>query len=197
MRDLLTVAPLVSRTWRAITLSPELQRALFFEPDATVTEPVENPLLAELFPPFFDGLGADEAPQWAYPSAFKAMPWASAPAAFQRADASWRRMLVTQPLTQTLVVTQKSRGQGGTSERQGVLDDLSGLRMGVLYDLVVPFVDDGASFWLRWHNGLHLTLSQFFGCMANFEPCLGELFGSDGWKQVEIDFREWVYLGRN
>lgn len=78
-----------------------------------------------------------------------------------------------------------------------MLDDLSGLRMGVLYDLVVPFVDDGASFWLRWHNGLHLTLSQFFGCMPNFEPCLGELFGSDGWKQVEIDFREWVYLGRN
>lgn len=42
MRDLLTVAPLVSRTWQAITLSSELQRVLFFEPDASVTEPVEN-----------------------------------------------------------------------------------------------------------------------------------------------------------
>ncbi|KAJ7809845.1 hypothetical protein B0H14DRAFT_1494088 [Mycena olivaceomarginata] len=53
MRDLLTVAPLVSKTWLAITISPALQRALFFQPDRTGTHPVENPLLVELFPPFF------------------------------------------------------------------------------------------------------------------------------------------------
>ncbi|KAJ7337011.1 hypothetical protein DFH08DRAFT_675205, partial [Mycena albidolilacea] len=128
MRDLLTIAPLVSRTWQASTLSPELQRSLFFELDASATEPINNPLLEELFPSFFEGRGSDETPRW------EAMPWATASAAFQRADTSWRRMLVTQPPTQTLVVTQKSEGQG-TSERQGVLEDLSGLRMGVLYDL--------------------------------------------------------------
>ncbi|KAJ7336948.1 hypothetical protein DFH08DRAFT_705818, partial [Mycena albidolilacea] len=70
-----------------------------FESDASATEPVNNSLLAELFPPFFGGLGADETLRWVYSAAFKAMPWATAPAAFQRADASWRRMIVTQPPT--------------------------------------------------------------------------------------------------
>ncbi|KAJ7855633.1 hypothetical protein B0H14DRAFT_3448940 [Mycena olivaceomarginata] len=181
MRDLPTVAPLVSRTWQTIPLSSELQRALFFEPDASVTEPVENPLLAALFPPFFVGPGPDAYPSTA--SAFKAMPWATAPVAFQRADASWHRMP-----PETL--------NGG-----GVLEDTVGLRMGMLYDLVVPFVDAGGSFCLRWHDGLNgegdlaLTLWESMGCTSDFEEHLGELFGSEGWKEVEIIFGQSREIG--
>jgi hypothetical protein len=52
--------------------------------------------------------------------------------------------------------------------------------MGVLYDLVVPFVDSGASFGLRWRNGLDVAISQSFGCIPDRERHLGELFDSDG-----------------
>ncbi|KAF7344859.1 F-box domain-containing protein [Mycena venus] len=53
LRDLLVTAPLVSRTWRTMALSPTLQRTLFFDPDPSATNPAQNPLLAETFPPFF------------------------------------------------------------------------------------------------------------------------------------------------
>ncbi|KAJ7834824.1 hypothetical protein B0H14DRAFT_2797994, partial [Mycena olivaceomarginata] len=51
-RDLLVTTPFVSKTWLAHTLTPALQRALFFRPDILST-PLQNPLLAEIFPPFF------------------------------------------------------------------------------------------------------------------------------------------------
>ncbi|KAJ7804114.1 hypothetical protein B0H14DRAFT_3486605 [Mycena olivaceomarginata] len=103
--------------------------------------------------------------RWVYSAAFKAMPRATAPAAFQRADASWRRMLVIQPPTQTLLVTQRSQGQAGTSERRGLLEDLYELRMGVLYDLVVPFVDSGASFGFalaQWPRCHHIAIVRMY-----------------------------------
>jgi hypothetical protein len=160
-----------------------------------VTEPVENPLLAALFPPFFVGPGPDAYPSTA--SAFKAMPWATAPVAFQRADASWHRMPVTQPP----VVARNTQTVAGDFERRGVLEDTVGLRMGMLYDLVVPFVDAGGSFCLRWHDGLNgegdlaLTLWESMGCTSDFEEHLGELFGSEGWKEVEINFGQSREIG--
>jgi hypothetical protein len=147
MRDLLTVAPLVSKAWQAITLSPALQRALFFEPDLTGTQPVENPLLVELFPPFFLLPSGDWPPPWSWPgnaSRFKEMSWVTAPDAFKREDVSWRRMLVTQPPTRTMVVTHMTHSMIGDFEQRAVLKDLS-LRMGVLYDIAMPFVDGGAA----------------------------------------------------
>ncbi|KAJ7747137.1 hypothetical protein DFH07DRAFT_831247 [Mycena maculata] len=155
MRDLLLAAPLVSKTWLTITLSPTVQRALFFQPDPQ-SEPVQNPLLVELFPPFFAPEGQN---RWAWPgqaSAIMSMPWSKAPDAFRRADASWRRMLVTQPPTQTIVIREINHARMGDFERQAVLRDLS-LRMGALYDLSVPFIDRVASsFCIRWHPGLEL-----------------------------------------
>ncbi|KAJ7348323.1 hypothetical protein DFH08DRAFT_865784 [Mycena albidolilacea] len=50
MRDLLVTAPLVSKTWQALTLTPALQRALFFQPDPSSLS-VHNPLLVELSRP--------------------------------------------------------------------------------------------------------------------------------------------------
>ncbi|KAF8144400.1 hypothetical protein K438DRAFT_1426589, partial [Mycena galopus ATCC 62051] len=114
MRDLLVTAPLVSKTWHAATLSPELQRALFFEPDA-LSPPIRNPLLMETFPPFF-AVPPPNQNRWLWPGtpdAIKAMPWSRAPEAFKRANASWRRMLVTQPPTRTMVIISTSYGRRG------------------------------------------------------------------------------------
>ncbi|KAJ7256140.1 hypothetical protein B0H12DRAFT_517679 [Mycena haematopus] len=151
MRDLLVTAPLVSKTWQAITLTPTLQRLLFFQPDTRLSSRVENPLLVDLFPPFFASSGPH---RWSWPNSksLESMPWARAPDAFKRPEASWRRMLVTQPPAPRLVVTERCYGQGGIATRRAVLDDPC-LRMGVLYDLVLPFIDRVASwFCIRWHQ---------------------------------------------
>ncbi|KAJ7864240.1 hypothetical protein B0H14DRAFT_2505078 [Mycena olivaceomarginata] len=144
MHDLLVAAPLVSKRWQAITLSPALQRALFFEPDFSVAEYIRNPLLVEMFPPFFaaplveeyerdeedeefeDDEGYEDC-QLSWPGqspALLAMPWARVPESFKRADASWRRMLVTQPPTQTMRVTHHTHSMdGGTGESRALLPD--------------------------------------------------------------------------
>ncbi|KAJ7744769.1 hypothetical protein DFH07DRAFT_963614 [Mycena maculata] len=56
MRNLLFNALLVSKTWHAIVILPSLQRTLFFQPDHLCFPPIQNPLLAEKFPPFFAAL---------------------------------------------------------------------------------------------------------------------------------------------
>ncbi|KAJ7860098.1 hypothetical protein B0H14DRAFT_3446289 [Mycena olivaceomarginata] len=45
MRDLLVTAPLVGKTWQALTLIPVLQRTLFFHPDLS-SDPAQNPLMS-------------------------------------------------------------------------------------------------------------------------------------------------------
>ncbi|KAJ7460084.1 hypothetical protein B0H11DRAFT_1622585, partial [Mycena galericulata] len=106
MRELLLTAPLVSKTWQAITFAPSLQRALFFEADPSSSEPVQNPILVEMFPPFF---GPETRSRWSWPGTsdtIMAMPWSKAPDAFSRKEASWRRMLVCQPPVQTMVIKE-------------------------------------------------------------------------------------------
>ncbi|KAJ7092263.1 hypothetical protein B0H15DRAFT_749104, partial [Mycena belliarum] len=112
MRDLLLRAPLVCKMWHATTLSPDLQRALFFAPDLdpcsdVASAPVHNPLLAKLFPPFFDST-PEHRRYWPTARTIIFMPAARAPAPFARPNASWRRMLVTQPPPQTMRVIQES-----------------------------------------------------------------------------------------
>ncbi|KAF7346435.1 putative MFS transporter [Mycena sanguinolenta] len=197
IRDLLVAAPLVSKTWHAVTLSPALQRALFFEPDplASASTRVKNPLLAETFPPFFE-----DDPHWSGNlEAIESMPWSKAPDAFKRQEASWRRMLVTQPPAQTMVIEQEVSGMAGISERRAVLKDLS-LRMGVLYDTIVPFIeDDVVCFRIQWHNGialegpgdLKLEVGAGYGCMDDLSRTLGGRFHSDGEKVIEVPFGKW------
>ncbi|KAJ7301748.1 hypothetical protein DFH08DRAFT_667471, partial [Mycena albidolilacea] len=132
MRDLLVTAPLVSKTWQALTLTPALQRTLFFRPDLS-SEPAQNPLLLMLFPPFF---AAEKPRRWSWPDAeaIQSMPCAKAPEVFKRREASWRRMLVIQPPAPKMIVTEHCHARHGDFERSAVLDDPC-LRMGVLYDL--------------------------------------------------------------
>ncbi|KAK7044358.1 putative f-box domain protein [Favolaschia claudopus] len=156
MRDLLCTAPLVSKTWQATTKSPSLQRILFFEsdPSADPSDPAQNPLLAELFSPFLARLERQNPSVYHWPgrtASIKAMPWANNPDAFRRVGASWRRMLVTQPSVRTLTVKYVTSGSAGSSSLWARMSDLS-LRMGYLYDLVLPLTQDGVWFWVDWHD---------------------------------------------
>ncbi|KAJ7187350.1 hypothetical protein C8R46DRAFT_867944, partial [Mycena filopes] len=141
MRDLLVVAPRVSKTWNAVTLTPTLQRALFLRPDPTASSasPRHNPLLMETFPPFFGPPGPHP---WSGPGtaeSIASMQWARAPEAFRYAGASWRRMLPVQPPAQTLFVAELCHARGGDFRREATVqcDNLSspGLHMGTLYGI--------------------------------------------------------------
>ncbi|KAJ7899792.1 hypothetical protein B0H13DRAFT_1718063 [Mycena leptocephala] len=207
IRDLLVTAPLVSKMWQAITLSPSLQRALFFEadPTASASHPIKNPLLVELFEPFFAPNAARKFPWPGSAASIVAMPWAQAPEAFKRADASWRRMLVTQPPAQTMVVIHNRHSMGGRSQRKAVLRDLS-LRMGMLYDFAVPFLhSEHARFRIKWNNGrtaekgdLTFVLSTSTGCVVDLsrKRVVDERFDSDSRINVKIDYGEWVRISR-
>ncbi|KAJ7187354.1 hypothetical protein C8R46DRAFT_870291, partial [Mycena filopes] len=136
LRDLLIAAPRVCKLWNAMILTPALQRLLFFQPDPNSTAR-RNALLTAAFPPFFAPEDADgDYPSG--PASILAMPWASAPEAFRRKSASWRRMLVVQPPARTLLMTNTHHTPGGTYQRHGRVSlnpGDGGLRMGLLYDL--------------------------------------------------------------
>ncbi|KAJ7763416.1 hypothetical protein B0H16DRAFT_1527814 [Mycena metata] len=107
LRNLLVTASRVNKMWNAITLTPTLQRILFFQPEPSNWRPLRNPLLMELFPPFFAPQGPHG--RWYWPGdaeSIAEMPWATATEAFRRPDASWRRMLVLQPPALTLIVQE-------------------------------------------------------------------------------------------
>ncbi|KAJ6517241.1 hypothetical protein C8R47DRAFT_1254655 [Mycena vitilis] len=202
MRILLVTAPLVSKTWQAVTLSPILQQALFFQPDlAFAAHPIQNPLLVELFPPFFT------PKHWLWPDtkAFTAMPWAKAPDAFRRAEASWRRMLVRQPPVQTMQLIDRCHARA-TNERWALMSNLE-LRMGMLYDMTLPFIDRGSGwFCIDWEvltgsdgdkdekNASHTsdiayTAVSAVSCVIRGYEKLGEEFKSAGAEVVDIDFQ--------
>ncbi|KAF7346460.1 putative MFS transporter [Mycena sanguinolenta] len=177
---------------------PSLQRALFFEPDplSSLSQLVRNPLLIETFSPFF---APWESISLRWPGSldtFEAMPWSKAPDAFKRKAASWRRMLVSQPPVQTLIITQQTSGMTGTSERRAVLNDLP-LRMGILYDLTLPLIDDDVvCFRIHWRGikvegNLLLEVSAGYGCMDDLSRKLDEQFRSDGEQFIEVPFGKW------
>jgi hypothetical protein len=155
----------------------------------------------ELFPPF---IVPDSPDCWSCPDAdaIMSMPWSKAPAAFRHPEASWRRMLVTQPPAWTMLVSERCHNRRGSSERCAVLGDLE-LRMGLLYDLAVPFVDrDVSSFCIRWHRHSSvekdqegdLTVKAIYTamCIEGRPGGLDKRFYTEGARSdVEINFGEW------
>ncbi|KKY21762.1 hypothetical protein UCDDS831_g04017 [Diplodia seriata] len=172
-RDLL-LAQRVCRTFHAtIHSSPTLQQRLFFAPSNKRGEAWQtNPLLAAAFPPWFRLRYVKSRWDWPMARSFaEELPWASdgeKARAFMRPEASWRRMLVTQPPLRDVQIVVKCdhvrnlvnddyvRFVGGRRSRRGGkeaeeeeegdssfserLDDAPGVTMGFLYDITQDFV---------------------------------------------------------
>jgi hypothetical protein len=161
MRFLLTIAPCVCRHWRdVIFASPALQQRLFFKPvpkrgdtpsalpDRIATNFPQNPLLAELFPPFFADMGkfpgTSRTSSHTKPadrvSAWEKLALNKNPDAFLRAGASWRRMFTQQPPALVLpffncVIDRQDMLFVFAHQRRRHRPE-GGLRMGALYDVV-------------------------------------------------------------
>ena len=94
MRTLL-ISQRVCRKWSSlIRSSSRIQETLFFKPvlpDSVPTK-VQNPLLAEVFPPFFIEMESRISM-----NSFDMVKHPEKQRAYLRPEASWRRMLVQQP----------------------------------------------------------------------------------------------------
>ncbi|RYP69404.1 hypothetical protein DL770_008241 [Monosporascus sp. CRB-9-2] len=160
IRTVILSAQLVNRQWHdLITKSPAIQQAIFFKPvEATNGAPLRNPLLTELFPPFF---GGENEMRFAI-DAFEELAMARQErlAAFRREGASWRRMLVQQPPVRELGMWEtvsRMGGDGHTFRRERYPE---GLRMGELYDLVAVIRYRFCVFWSPLSSGaLHSIVS--------------------------------------
>ncbi|KAF8164468.1 hypothetical protein K438DRAFT_1857806 [Mycena galopus ATCC 62051] len=150
----------------------------------------------ETFPPFF-AVSPPNQNRWLWPGkpeAIKAMPWSRAPEAFKRANASWRRMLVTQPPARTMVIISTSHGRRGDSVRRGVLNDPA-LRMGDLYDVGLMYMNGVASSArILWHHDVHSEDDLVLDTMSTVQcvvgpPPLGQEFYSEGARFLELKAR--------
>jgi hypothetical protein len=234
MRDLLVHAQLVNKDFHSVIAHfPSLQRKLFFAPkpgtglrtshheavsgSRTVTcrEDWElNPLLCEKFPPWFaqDSRSTFLTKIWI--ENLRQLDWNSSKektAAYVRREASWRRMLVTQPPITNLRVVSSTSRLVGTIERTGQICVNTGIKMGLLYDRVEmhmntrshassfvlkwPILDDGKEGFtaepeeIKHHVELHLN--YVVQCVMNTSPAREPWqFHSEGYEQVEIDFQE-------
>ncbi|KAK8085028.1 hypothetical protein PG997_006299 [Apiospora hydei] len=189
MRTLLTTAQRICRRWHhLIGDSPSLQKALFFEPDNTVlpTNPLRNPLLAEVFTVWFEYDSSDKrvpnGRDHHYYRDFQASPFARNLDVVLHNNASWKRMLVQQPPLLHLGDWRHTYDEMGHHEELLVHDPFPhGLRMESLYFLTFERMKAGefASVRMLWDFKQHLRLShttlqgipqdppaQFLGCKS-------------------------------
>jgi hypothetical protein len=123
----------VCKAWNAALSSPTLQRALGFRSNPRLASISWPELLGRQFslfyelPPVMTLSGA---------SRLKTLPWTQCPDAFNRADASWRRMLVFQPACTQFEITQVIAQRTGVWRQKCVINCEDGIRMGMLWDIV-------------------------------------------------------------
>ncbi|KAK7746097.1 hypothetical protein SLS62_009557 [Diatrype stigma] len=144
MRSLLTSVQRVCRQWREIAASsPAVQAHLYFRPaipnrssDSSNSNSAtsNNPLLAEVFPPFFEPFAINTSEGFWGRAEIRALPLARRPAAFMREDASWRAMHVRQPPPRALGVVMPTENYSVVYERR---PGEAVVRMGELYDHVI------------------------------------------------------------
>ncbi|KAK5996648.1 hypothetical protein PT974_01986 [Cladobotryum mycophilum] len=164
-RTSLTSAQRVCKEWHYLIKStPSIQQALFLQPLPALlskTTPVRNPLMAEIFPQWFQDFKVtevfdDDDPGWTgYETEgvmtckeFSELPIAKREhrEALLRPGASWRRMLVQQPPLYTLGALKRRTTLGCTAAvRMWKFDQ--GLRLGAIYDVF---------FQAEYHTGMHM-----------------------------------------
>ncbi|KAK3059936.1 hypothetical protein LTS18_009714 [Coniosporium uncinatum] len=190
--------------YELIKHSPYLQQALFFRPQSAAN-PKEstyrtNPLLRDAFPTWFkhsmsDSMISYHPIHWNNPSEssiFEALPWNSNPeatSAFKRQEASWRRMLVTQPPVLAFDI-QRTAHHWDSDVKRGRIDfgKNDGLRMGILYDLVEQFLlreQSVAYFAVQWRmfpSGSKELLEnevKYTESFPGYEPYMAEILASN------------------
>lgn len=165
MRSLLISALRVCRRWRdLIRFSVPLRIVLFIEGDKSPAkghEVVYNPLLANVFPPFFDLAHARHSRAESLDDQdIEALPIGRRTRAFYRRNASWRRMHVRQPPVENVGLWTFAAGMIG-SETMVMTRYPAGLRMESLYTLVLKH-----SYWFRcfvsWGEEKRGDICQFF-----------------------------------
>lgn len=171
---LLTSAQRVSKYWHTlITTSPPIQRALWLQAPVVLSttqpragdeeqpERQHNSLLAAAFAPWFrhDTNREGRRGQWST-RAFRSIPLAEpdAHAAYMAPNASWRRMLVSDPPVLKLGLWASNQWSGCIPDSKGwqfkVLELPRGLTMGLLYDLTQMWMGMGDThFYLHWERG--------------------------------------------
>lgn len=123
----------VCKNWNAALSSPTLQRALGFRSDPRARTISWPDLLARQFSLFYE-LPPAMTPSGA--SRLKTLPWKQSPDAFNRANASWRRMLVFQPACTQFEITQVIAQRTGILRLNCIVNCEDGIRMGMLWDIV-------------------------------------------------------------
>ncbi|RAL08536.1 F-box protein [Aspergillus homomorphus CBS 101889] len=180
IRTLLTSAQRVSRSWHALIQdSHPLQEALYFRPIkpecSTADQRTTNPLLAQAFSPIFT------TPPFGVALTLNTLDLMTHPAkqrAYLRPDASWRRMLVTQPPATSFGHLTSTHGQCGDDYRLEVWKpnpdqekhkrEREGLRMAPLFELalsnaLLPSISDSAIIW--WGHGSGSKETKIWECV--------------------------------
>lgn len=134
----LLLAQRVCRQWaHCIQESPRIQQMLFFQPASASTPCQQNTFLASKFPYWFP---ADTAKSCKTSFGAGDMQDFLDSHAYQRPEASWRRMLVQQPPIMVLGWVERSIAPDDMVELHRweiPLQPFVGLRMNMLYDLIV------------------------------------------------------------
>ena len=142
-RDLLLAQRISKFFATLIQTAPALQEHLFFRPliAPLEVESVINPLLQEVFKPWLGrGPTRDPFPCRETLDALSLAQSHGSREAFKRKEASWSRMLITQPPIQHLEFLDTD---SNVTDRMGIAINYSaneGLRMGKLFDLTILFV---------------------------------------------------------
>ncbi|OJD40525.1 f-box domain protein [Diplodia corticola] len=230
MRDLLLAQRVCKGFNTAIASSPTLQQALFFRPlpataapppssasvkllhspdDTPTTEAWErNPLLALAFWPWFDRStprSRFSAPFWD-PETFETLPLAAETTrfAFLRSEASWRRMLVTQPPVAELNLMLVTHAMGGDDLDYASISPGNGVRMGLLYDVTCQELLGSRSrsmrsFRVQWHGAdrkIVLSVRRTLHCyVKNYNNPLWNIYYSGACEGTSFEWRRDIELG--
>ncbi|KAM3080871.1 hypothetical protein ACMFMG_004830 [Clarireedia jacksonii] len=123
----------VCKNWNAALSSPTLQRALGFRSNPRVETRSWPDLLEKQFSIFYQ---LPPALHLSGAGRLKTLPWKQRSDAFNRADASWRRMLVFQPACTEFEITRVISQRTGLWRQKCILHCEDGIRMGMLWDII-------------------------------------------------------------
>ncbi|OQE46723.1 hypothetical protein PENCOP_c001G07112 [Penicillium coprophilum] len=203
----LLLAQRVCRRWaRCIQASRALQQALFYRPLQpalpNTTIPQRNSLLAAKFPYWFPN--DDQASRNSLFGAGDMREFLDKSAAWLHPSASWRRMLVQQPPAMSLGwISRQETPIGHISLQQWELslEEYGGLRMNMLYDLVVKSSDDAAAFFYwRMHWSYPGLESYSISCdpdiqMDRVDYYLEAMMSANAQTDIVLDTWNTAHLG--